>query len=254
MRRLLCAVLFCLALAGPALAQQLVADLSQSRVSITTSFSGTQILVFGAIREGTAGTAEPFDIIVTVSGPLQPAMVRRKDRVAGIWVNADAVEIDFAPTFYNVSTSAPLNDILSETSDIRHSISIARAIRSVGIPDGIMDSPSFTEALIRIRSADGSYKVEQGDVTVIGRTLFRTGITLPANLVEGNYTARIFMVRDKRVIATFTDVLDVQKIGIERWIYNLAQDRAPVYGLLSLAIAIFAGWGASAAFRYVRGN
>lgn len=241
-------------LAAPATAQSVVADLSQSRVSITTSFAGSQILVFGAVRETGAEAEAPFDIIVTVSGPREPVTVRKKDRVAGIWVNTEAVEITAAPTFYAISTSRDMDEILSMTEDLRHSITIPRAIRSAGLADQVDEVEAFTDALIRIREKDGTYRVEEGGVTMIGQPLFRTDINLPSNISEGSYTARIFMTRDKSVVASFTDVLDVRKVGFERWIYTLAQEQAVLYGLLSLAIAIAAGWSASAVFRYVRGN
>lgn len=242
-------------LSGPASAQEVVADLSQSRVSITTSFSGSDILVFGAVREPPPDLEAPplpFDIIVTVSGPLEPVTVRRKSRVAGIWINTDSVGINRAPSLYKVASTAPLSEILSETSDIRHSITVPRAIRSIGASEVVADAPSFTEALIRIRTDEGVYSTDEGGVTLIGNMLFRANVDLPSNLTEGSYTARIFMMRDKHVVASYTDVLGVRKVGIERWIFLLAQDQAALYGLLSLAIAIAAGWGASEVFRYIR--
>jgi uncharacterized protein (TIGR02186 family) len=92
-----------------------------------------------------------------------------------------------------------------------------------------------------------------GAVTLQDQTLFSTSVSLPANLVEGTYTARIFLMRDGDVISQHQTAIDVRKVGIERWLYNLAHQRPVVYGLLSLAIAIFAGWAAAAVFRAVRG-
>ncbi|WP_116134905.1 TIGR02186 family protein [Tropicimonas sp. IMCC34043] len=253
MRRL-SALLLALFLAAPAAAQDVIADLSQSRVSITARYSGLQILVFGAIRPGPAGVGVPYDVIVTVSGPLEPVTVRRKDRIAGIWINDAAVTIGSAPTLYKIATTAPLDQILSETEDLRHSVSIPRAIRAVGLTAAVKDAPAFTEALIRIRENEGLYQIHEGGVSLQEGTLFRTDIDLPSNLVEGNYHARILLTHNKQVVAEFDDVLGVQKVGMERWIYSLAQEQALAYGVLSLAIAIAAGWGASAAFRYVRGS
>ena len=250
--RFLAGVLLMIALALPAAAQDVIADLSQNLVSITARYSGSQILIFGAIRpEGAAG---PFDLIVTVSGPLTPVTVRRKDRVAGIWINDAAATIPAAPTLYDVATTAPLDEILSETEDIRHAISIPRAIRSVGLASKVDDPPAFTEALIRIREREGHYRVREGAVSLQGGTLFRTDIDLPSNLTEGNYLARIFLIRDRKVVARYERQLGVQKVGLERWIFNLAQEQALAYGVLSLVIAVAAGWGASAAFRYIRGS
>ncbi|MGR3570325.1 TIGR02186 family protein [Brevirhabdus sp.] len=233
--------------------EEIVAELSQNRVSITASFDGSEILLFGAVKRETGIQKDkPLQVIITVSGPLQPVMVRRKSRRAGIWINTDALEIDEAPSFYAVSTTGPLDQILSQTEDLRHRISLDRAIRSVGAPAGIEDMNAFTEALIRIRKKNGLYNEQIDGTLLIDQTLFRTEVALPANLVEGNYTARIFLTRDRKVVNSYTTTLYVNKVGLERWIYVLAHDQPLLYGLLSLALAMFAGWGASTAFRYIR--
>ena len=237
-----------LALASPAAAQEIVAALSQTDVSIDSTFAGSEILVFGAVKDAPPGAR--LGVVVTVSGPLEPVTVRRKERVAGIWVNAESAEIDAAPAFYAVATSAPMDDILTRTEDLRHAVSIPRAIRAVG--SGAQEPQAFVEALIRIREREGAYRVAEGSVTLREEALFRTDIALPANLTEGAYEARILLTQDGRVVATQTAVLAVRKVGLERFLYRLAHDRPAVYGLTSLAIAVAAGWGASAAFRLMR--
>ena len=260
MKRLAALLAAFFAVSAPAAAQEVVADLSQSRVAITASFAGSHILVFGAVRYDPANLPEtypvefPLDVIVTVSGPSEPVIVRKKDRRAGIWVNAESMHVDAAPTLYKVASSRELSEILSETEDFRHKISIPQAIQTIGASEEVDDAEAFTEALIRIRTDNGLYQEMPNAVRLAEQTLFRSDIDLPANLVEGEYTTRIFLTRDKQVVAEYSRVLDVRKVGIERWVYNLAQDQALIYGLLSLAIAIAAGWGASAAFRYARGN
>lgn len=252
--RLLPALLLALT-AGTASGQEIVADLSQNRVSIDANFDGSEIVVFGAIKPDPNAPEglSPLEVIVTVSGPLRPVTVRKKDRVAGIWVNTEAVEVDAAPTLYKVAATAPLSEILYDVEDLRHSITIPRAIRSVGAPDDVEDAQRFTDALIRVRQADGLYRTQERAVQLTDQALFRTTIALPANLVEGDYSARIFLTRDRAVVAHFTRTLDVRKVGLERWLYTLAHEQPLAYGVLSLAIAILAGWGASALFRYIRG-
>ena len=233
-------------------AETIVADLSQRHVSITTNFSGSQILIFGAVRRLTPATSlEPLDVIITVAGPPSAVTVRKKDKVAAIWVNTEEVEIDSAPSFYAILSSAPLEDILSDTEDLRHSITKSRAIRAVDGGD-VGDPEAFTAALIRIREGQGAYYLDEGAVTLDEDTLFRTTVALPANLTEGDYRTEIFLVREGAVVSKFETDIDVQKVGLERFLYNLAHERPLIYGLMSLAIAIAAGWLASAAFRLLR--
>jgi uncharacterized protein (TIGR02186 family) len=231
-----------------------VLGLSQNRVSITANFDGSEILVFGAVKREDAIPEGELGVIVAVSGPLRPVVVRRKERQLGIWVNKDAVEVDAAPAFYAVSTSAPWEQVITETEDLRHKVSIPRAIRSVGAPSTIQDSPNFTEALIRIRTKSGLYQLSEGEVQVTEQTLFQTAIAMPANLTEGDYRTRVLLTRDGKVIADYETSIDVHKIGLERFLFNLSRQQPLAYGILSLFIAIAAGWGASAAFRLLRQN
>jgi len=240
-------------MALPAWGESVVLGLSQDEIAITTSFDGSEILVFGAVkREVPVPDGPELEVIITVAGPSVPVMVRRKDKRLGIWVNTDAVEVDRAPSFYAVATSGLLRDVLSDTEDLRYKISVPRAIRSVGAPMTITDAPSFTEALIRIRSDASLYQLQENHVAVDEQTLFRARIELPAALTEGAYATRIFLTRDGQVVSNYETSIDVRKVGLERWLFSLSRQQPIIYGLMSLAIAIFAGWGASAAFSLLR--
>ncbi|MDJ0627776.1 MAG: TIGR02186 family protein [Rhodobacter sp.] len=243
-----------LLLALPVRAEEVIAGLSQNRVSITANFDGSEILIFGAVKREAPIPEEtgPLEVVITVAGPSVPVMVRRKAKRYGIWVNTDAVEVDRAPSFYAVATSGPFNLILKDIEDLRHKISIERAIRSVGAPMTIADAGNFTEALIRIRRDEDLYQIRPNTVLVTEETLFQTSVALPANLTEGDYLARFFLTRGGNVIDAFETKIFVKKVGLERFLYTLAHERPLIYGILSLAIAIAAGWGASAVFRYLR--
>lgn len=233
--------------------EEVVAGLSSSAISITANFDGSDLLVYGAVkREAPAPATSKLDVIVTVEGPSTPLTVRRKSRSFGIWINTASVVVDRAPSFYAVATTGPLDDILSQTEDLRRKISVPQLIRSVGAPQHIGDSPSFTEALIRLRTANGLYSMHEGSVDLTRDTLFRTDVDLPANLVEGDYRTRFFLLRDRRVVAMGESAIYVRKVGLERWLYDLAQQQPAAYGVLALALAALAGWGASAAFRLLK--
>ncbi len=243
-----------LCLAAPALAQEtIVSGLSQNRVSITADFDGSEILIYGAVKRDTpAPEGGPLEVIVTVEGPSTPVTVRRKGRVAGIWVNTDAVVVDSAPSFYAVATTGPLRHILSDTENLRHGITVERVIRAVGITAEAEQSGEFLLALLRVRSNEDRYRLLEGRVELTEGTLFRADVVLPANLTEGEYKVRLFLLRNKQVIASQERLIGVRKEGLERFIFNLAQEQPLLYGLLSLLMAAVAGWGASAAFRLVR--
>ncbi|MBT0780145.1 TIGR02186 family protein [Paracoccus sp. pheM1] len=233
--------------------EQIVAGLSRDDVDITTSFDGSEIIIYGAIkRETRIPAGAPLDVIVTLEGPAQALTVRHKERRLGIWINTGRVSVGAAPSFYVVATTRPLHLILPTAEDQRHRISIPLAMRAFAGPMEVEDAVPYTEALIRLRRASDLYRQDDGAVRLAEQTLFRADVRLPANLVEGVYSTRIFLLRDGRVIDTFRAPIEVRKVGLERWLYRLALEQPFIYGIMSLAIAVAAGWGASAAFRLVK--
>lgn len=236
----------------PASAEKVVAGLSQNRVSITATFVGSEILIFGAVKRDTPPPSDsPLQVIVVVEGPAHPVTVRKKDRRFGIWVNTDSIELAAAPSFYAVATSAPLTETLSILDDLKHVISVERSIRISDNPFTNEDPRDFTRALIRIREKSDLYKLMENSVELQEETLFNTRIALPANVTEGDYRTRIYLTRAGTVASQYETVINVQKVGLERWIFNLAHEQPLIYGILSLVIAIAAGWGASALFRVI---
>jgi uncharacterized protein (TIGR02186 family) len=240
-------------LAAPVAAQErIVSGLSQNRVSITADFDGSEILVYGAVKRDSPAPEGAMEVIITVEGPATPLTVRRKDRVWGLWINNAAVAVDSAPSFYAVATTGPLTHILSATENLRHGITIDRVIRAVGITAEADASEAFIEAMMRVRSAEGRYRLLEGRVELTEETLFRADVVLPANLTEGEYKVRLFLLRGGKVVAQQERLIGVRKEGLERLIFNLSREQPLAYGLLSLLLAALAGWGASAAFRLFR--
>ncbi len=245
--------LFVMLLAVPAGAEEIVAGLSQSRVSITTDFSGEEILIYGAVkRDAPEPDGPPMEVIITVQGPTTPVVVRRKSRVLGIWVNAESVNIDAAPIFYAIASTGPLDEVLSDTEDLRHNISIPRAIRAVGISSEAADAPAFRDALIRLRQSEVRYIEAPDGVQFAEQTLFRADVALPSTVTEGDFKVRIFLTRGGKVVDSMDQVINVRREGMERWIYALSRREPLLYGLLSLALAALAGWSASTAFALLR--
>lgn len=233
--------------------EKVVAGLSSDSVSITASFDGSDILIFGAIkRETPIPRDSELGVVVTVEGPAKPMTVWRKERKLGIWVNSERVEIGAAPSFYAVATTAPLDQILLPEWDQRYRISIPLAMRSFAGAVEVDDVVPFTQAMIRLREDEHIYRQDTGSVTLTEDTLFRANVRLPANLIEGDYKTRIFLLRSGQVVDVYRAPIQVRKVGLERWLYRLAFDWPLLYGLMSLAVAVAAGWGASTLFRWMR--
>ncbi len=233
--------------------ETIVTGLSDNRVEITANYTGTEILIYGAIkRDAPAPSPAPVDVIVTIEGPSVPLTIRRKAWVAGLWINRDAITVDASPSFYAVATTGAIGDILSSTDDLRYAITIGHAIEAVGSTSEAVDADQFIAALQRLQQDEGRFRLDERSVFLTDQTLFRTDIRLPADLTEGNYKVRLFLTREGKVIDEQQRVIFVRKAGLEKFVYDLAHDQPLLYGVLSLLMAVAAGWAASAAAQRLR--
>ena len=223
-------------------AQPLVADLSRHLIAIGSGFTGTEVLLYGAIEgEG--------DVVVVVRGPEERVVVRRKERIAGIWVNRKSVVFDRVPAFFAIAASRPLDRVAPAPLRELHHLGIETLdfVVAAALPPD--DVKTFREALLRNRVRDGFYAAKPGKVGFVGSRLFRTRILFPANVPTGTYSAQVFLIRDGDVISAESTPLFISKIGFQADVNFLAHNQPAVYGLIAIAIALMAGWGAAAAFR-----
>lgn len=228
--------------AGSVRAAELVVDLAQHLVAITTGFTGSEVLVFGA-------TDGQGDVVVVIRGPENTEAVRRKGRVFGIWMNERDLAFDNVPAFYALAASVPIEDVLPERVMKRHQIGVNN-LRLVAPRDaGPAEIEEFRAALIRAKQRAGLYTEEPARILFLGDRLFRTDVWFPANAPVGRYVVQVYLIRDGEVASAEITPLVVSKVGFEAGVYNFAQRYSLAYGVLAILIAAVAGWAASAIFR-----
>jgi uncharacterized protein (TIGR02186 family) len=240
---ILCVVLAAWLGQRPAAAQLLIADHAPHLIKITTDFTGTEVLMFGAIEQD-------GDVVVVITGPEASVTVRRKERIAGLWINRDQMTFPKAHGFYAVASSRPLEELAPANVLERHQI----GVRNLRLQPAEVDAPVaeiglFRAALVRNKQRAGLYTTEVGRVTFLGNRLFRTSIELPTNIPTGTYTVNAYLVRNEQVVSAQATPLSISKIGVGADVYEFAHNQAAWYGLLAIAIAVAAGWLAAVAFR-----
>ena len=248
MIRLLAALVLMITTIAPmAYAQnQLVADLDQKEVQITTGFNGAELLLFGALDR-----ASVDDIAIIVTGPSKNIALRRKSNIAGIWLNTENAEVVGLPSFYHILTTKPL-DVISSANTLK--------INSLGfdhIPfrlarDSKIDEAPLAEwktALVRNMEKTGLWSNRPGEVEVISDVLFRADIEIPANIMPGDYDVRVLHFRDGAVVAENISTINVVKSGLSAEIYRIAHEYAAFYGIFAILFAVASGWLAAVAFR-----
>jgi uncharacterized protein (TIGR02186 family) len=231
--------------------EELIAELSDNLIQISSNFTGTEIILFGAIAGTDAfETAKGRDIVVVVRGPDTDVTVRRKEPVGGLWVNRTAAAFTGVPGFYFVASTRPLSEIAAPGVLARSEIGLQQILlQRTDMPGA--SAPSFEEALRRQRVREGLF-AEQSDPDIIritGEALFQVRVPLPARVPVGNYRAEAFLFRDGQIVSAYSAPLFVDKSGIEEFLYEAAYEWPLVYGLLAVLGAMGAGWLSSALFR-----
>lgn len=224
-------------------ADTLVADLSEHLVGITTGFAGADVLLFGAV-EGHG------DVVVITRGPDRPAVMHRKSRVLGVWANTASMTFERVPSFYAIASSRPLEEIAPATVLARLEMGVDRLrlelARAKASPNVAAE---WRSGLVRNFQKQGLYANSVRNVTFLGNRLFRTRITLPANVPTGTYQVQVFLLVDGRVVSAQTTPLSVSKVGGEAVVFDFAYQQPATYGLIAIALALMAGWLAHLAFR-----
>ncbi len=229
--------------------QPLVADLDQHQIAIRSTFTGTELLLFGAIEAApgkSLSADERGDVVIVVRGPQSDVTVRKKSRVGPIWVNTEAVDFKNIPGFYALLSTRPLDQIAPTALLRRHELGIDRVLGSIKIDEAHQD---FRSALVRTRTKDGLFLEDHQGFRFVGGKLFRARISLPANVPVGTYKVQAFLIRDGQVAGAQFSPLFVDKVGVELQIYRLAHNLPWLYGLMAVLLAVAAGWGTAVLFR-----
>lgn len=220
----------------------LVADLSRHLIAITANFDGTEVLLFGTVVDGA-------DVVVVVRGPRETAVVRRKSRTLGVWLNTDSVRFADVPGFYALAATGSVERLLPPAVRARHGIGVENLnLQPVGRLTEA-EAARFRAGLVRNKTRVGLYPAELAPVRFVSGGLFRTTIAFPATVRPGRYTVEVFNVRDGRIAAAQQSALIITKVGLEARLSDFARRQAALYGVGAIVFAVVAGWLAATALR-----
>ncbi|MBA3676168.1 MAG: TIGR02186 family protein [Sphingosinicella sp.] len=229
---------------------KLVPDVSQREIEIRYSFTGAELLLFGAILYpgGRIPTGQA-DIAVVVKGPTEPIVVREKQKVAGIWMNVESARFRSAPAFYAVASSRPLAELIDERMASIYELGLGNLQLSPGTGAPVDVQQRFEAGLLDLRRRSALYVENPKGVEISEGVLYRARVRIPARVPVGTYTAETFLIQDGRVVAGEVREIKIHKLGFERFVAMAAERWSLAYGMVAVAISILLGWGGSAIYR-----
>lgn len=234
-------------------ADDLVSGLSQDQIQITSNYTGSDLLVFGAIEPDAESDVSAAigkrDIVVVVRGPGTTMNVRRKQRFAGIWINNREVTLTGMPGYYFVASTGPLGKIASEDTLERYQIGLDNVAPQSTSTHKVSTTEQFRQAVVRERMRAHVYTFAPQGVEFLSQSLFRVHVPVPADAPRGQYTAEVYLFHDGEVVSAQSTPLFVDQIGVERRLFNLAHNQPLGYGLAAVLMAVLFGWLSSLVFR-----
>ena len=228
----------------------LVPDVSARNIEIRYTFAGAQLLLFGAIvYPGGRIPEHTPDVVVVMKGPSEPIIVREKQRIAGIWMNADSSRFRSAPSFYAVDSSRPISNLVDDRTAAIYELGVHNLQLSPGSSALPEKARRFESGLLDLRLRQGLYREDSRGVEISNGVLYRATITIPSQVPVGTYTAETFLVDDGRVLAAATRDIQIGKSGFERFVALAARRHSALYGLFAVFLSLALGWSAAAIFR-----
>ena len=225
---------------------QIVADLSQENVEISTDFLGAKILLFGAY-DGRKGD----DIIVVVTGPKGLVTIQKKEKVLGVWVNTKKVNYINAPKYLSISSNRNIDKILNQKTQKISEIGLNNLNIRIQPGKRVRSEKEWREALTRNMLKSKLWSLNENSISLNKNSLFRSYLSLPSNVTIGKFEVKILHYRNSKLISKETNTINVSKSGISAEIYNIAQNYSTLYGIFAVLLAVFIGWGTNLVFRKV---
>lgn len=220
----------------------LVIGVANNHIDVTVGFSGSSIEVFGDRRD------KETDVAIIMEGPRKDVTIWKKDRIIGTWVNRYYTKFKDIPTYYNYAISAQ-----------GFSSSLLEAMQENGIGHEALfhktksdksrklkDERVYKDALLRKNQELGVFFQQPATIKFMNDNFFRVRFDLPPSAPTGEYKIHSFLIKDGKVIGKTLELLTVEQVGLNAFIYKAAHEYSLIYALVCIFLALFCGWLAGA--------
>jgi uncharacterized protein (TIGR02186 family) len=226
--------------------------ISSTEIAIVPDFAGTDVTVFGAIENVDAALLAKggYDIVVALEGPRDRITMRRKERIAGVWMNRHSVVFEAMPESYSMASTRELTHIGTDLELVTHAVGLPRArIVPSSFSGRAEEVALYRDAFLKLKENARLYQTNPGGVKFVSSSLFAATIHIPADIPNGAHTIRAYLFRQGKFFDEKMLQMSVVKTGVEEAITSAAFDQPLLYGMFSVLLAVVTGWTASLMFR-----
>lgn len=240
-------ILFTLITTGAKASAELTVKANHDHIKIDFLYHGSTVSV-----KGTSDTGA--DLVIKIASPEGHEVLKQKGKVAGfLWMNTGTLNFERTPNLYSIYSTKKIEDILSAEEADKYVIGYPALSRHIEItPSSSADERSkwFNE-FVKYKESSNLYGSSYGHITTSAKGDKQSYYILtawPYQAPPGDYLVTVYAVKDKKVIEKAEASVNVEQIGIIKALAGMAKNDAAWYGIVSIMVALAAGFGVSLVF------
>jgi hypothetical protein len=222
------------------------------RVPIALTFHGQDLVLEGGLPSG----AEVF--IRVRSAETEEVRLNRLGRVGIFWMPVEKAVVEGVPRLYVIASSAPLStlpEVLRKQLGLNPPLAFLEEVATVSVEgegsdeEAVEERQAFLEGLLKIKKDLGLYKIEEGRGVRRKDGRYQAILRIPSSISVGEIYLDVYKIQGGKVLEHERSLIQVENVGIERWLIEAAEERSLLYGIVAVLVALFAGFAVGALFK-----
>jgi uncharacterized protein (TIGR02186 family) len=209
-------------------------------VPMGTFYGGARVRVEGKVPPGS-------DVAIAIRGADVTEVFNKVGRVGPIWVNTGKVFISGIPSLLLIFSSKPLNNCLSRAEIDRYQLDADAIKKHIEVKPQQKDVDLVANDFLKLKVRQGSYQMPKDDIGLASPDEqglpYTLEIVWPKSAPPGTYEVTVYACRGGEVKESLKVPLQVVEVGFPAMIASLARERPSTYGIISVVVAILAGFG-----------
>ncbi|HAK87479.1 MAG: hypothetical protein A2077_02785 [Nitrospirae bacterium GWC2_46_6] len=226
----------------------LTINANRDHISIGFFYHGSTVSVSGLSDTGT-------DMIVKITAPDGHETLKQKGKAAGfLWMNIGTLKFEHAPSLYFIHATKKPDEILNAEEMNKHIIGYPALSKHMEIMpvSGDEERTKWFDEFISYKEASKLYAASSGLIKITnenGRQKYYMQTDWPYQAPPGEYLVTVYAVKDKKVMEKAEAKVTVEQAGIVKALSGMAKNNGALYGIISILIALGAGFGVGMIFR-----
>ena len=237
-----------LGFAAPASAM-LTARANHDHITIDFFYHGSTVSV--------RGMSDPnVDLVIKMTSPEGHQVLKQKGKVGGLlWMNVGQLKFEQTPNFYAVYSTKKLDEMLNKVEQEKYVIGYQALGKHVEVTPvaNEEEKAKWFDEFVKYKEESRVYASSFGKietkVDAQGHQEYYILTDWPYQAAPGDYLVTVYAVKNGKVVEQAESKVNVEQIGVVKTLATMAKNSAAFYGLLSVGIALGAGFGVGLVFR-----